>query len=87
MNSEIRSVVEVVESFIRENPDAKAAFAAMRSRGRSRKAATEEIARVLFACLREAWGDPATPPERLTMALRALGDGQSAASLFPPGEH
>ena len=75
---------KVVKAFIRDNPDANAAYGAMVRRGAAKKHAEAEIARVLVACIWEASvGHIKAGSTRLEDSLRALGEGRSATELFP----
>lgn len=81
-------LVEAVGSILRQNPEARAAFDAMRERGRTEVEAREEIARVLLAVtyhvggeserLREAGGASGLRTE----AFRRLAGGETAAEIF-----
>jgi hypothetical protein len=75
-----REVMQVVRDFIRGNPDAARALAAMQRRGLPKEAAQEEIARAFLGCL---WEAERGLPDRLTAVLKAIEDGKSAALLFP----
>lgn len=81
-------LVEAVGSILRQSPEARAAFDAMREGGRTEEGAREEIARVLLAVtfhvgqeserLRAAGGAAGLRSE----AFRRLAGGETAADIF-----
>lgn len=77
-----REIIKQTENMIRVNPAVKSAFYAMKDRGPSRRAATEEIARALLGC---AWEASRGMPDRFPAVIKALSEGKTAESLFPDG--
>jgi hypothetical protein len=73
-------VLDAVRNMIRENPDVRQTFDAMRGRGISRRDAEEEIGRGFVGCF---WEVSREMPNRSPDVLRLLREGRSAAELFP----
>jgi|HubBroStandDraft_6_1064221.scaffolds.fasta_scaffold714779_2 hypothetical protein len=69
-----------VGEMIREQPSAMAALSAMLERGMTYQQSRDEIARVALLC---CWERERGMPLRFDAACEALGNGRTAAELFP----
>jgi LmbE family N-acetylglucosaminyl deacetylase len=75
-----KAMLEVVGDLLRENPEARTTYTALREQGHSDIRACEELARALVGCVYEAWHGM---PDRWADVLRALREGRSTEELFP----